>query len=41
MSGVQQVSVTEDEADIRLDRWFKRHFPDLSHGGLELSLIHI
>lgn len=38
MSGVQQVSVTEDEADIRLDRWFKRHFPDLSHGGLEKLL---
>jgi len=38
MSGVQQVSVAEDEADIRLDRWFKRHFPDLSHGGLEKLL---
>jgi len=38
MSDVQQVSVAEDDADIRLDRWFKRHFPDLSHGGLEKLL---
>lgn len=38
MTGVQQVSVAEDEADVRLDRWFKRHFPDLSHGGLEKLL---
>ena len=38
MTGVQQVSVAEDEADVRLDRWFKRHFPDLNHGGLEKLL---
>jgi len=30
--------VTEDEAGIRLDRWFKRHFPDLTHGELERLL---
>ncbi|MGN0919474.1 MAG: RluA family pseudouridine synthase [Alphaproteobacteria bacterium] len=27
--------VTESEKDIRLDRWFKRHYPMLSHGMLE------
>ncbi len=35
MSGVQHRTVTDDEADLRLDRWFKRHFPALSHGRLE------
>ena len=30
----QAQTVTEDEADIRLDRWFRRHFP-----GLQQSLI--
>ena len=38
MSGVQKIPVTEDDADVRLDRWFKRHFPELSHGGLEKLL---
>jgi len=27
--------VAPDEADIRLDRWFKRHFPAISHGQLQ------
>lgn len=31
---VQTLTVTEDEADIRLDRWFRRHFP-----GTQQSLI--
>ncbi len=26
--------VARDEVDQRLDRWFKRHFPDLGHGHL-------
>ena len=38
MSGVQHKTVSPDEADIRLDRWFKRHFPALSHGQLEKML---
>jgi 23S rRNA pseudouridine955/2504/2580 synthase len=38
MSGVQTIAVTEDEAELRLDRWFKRHFPDLGHGRLEKLL---
>jgi 23S rRNA pseudouridine955/2504/2580 synthase len=35
MSGVQHRDVAQDEEDLRLDRWFKRHFPQLSHGRLE------
>ena len=27
--------VSEDEAGIRLDRWFKRHFPAITHGQLQ------
>ena len=38
MSGVQHRTVAEDEADLRLDRWFKRHFPALTHGRLEKLL---
>ncbi|HAX91771.1 MAG TPA: RluA family pseudouridine synthase [Rhodospirillaceae bacterium] len=30
--------VTQDEAGLRLDRWFKRHFPVLSHGQLQKML---
>jgi len=35
MSQRQMQKVDKDEAGIRLDRWFKRHFPLLSHGQLE------
>ncbi|MQX37001.1 RluA family pseudouridine synthase [Roseospira navarrensis] len=38
MSGVQTIQVTPDEADQRLDRWFRRRFPALSHGRLEKLL---
>ena len=38
MSGVTQVEVTEGDADARLDRWFKRHYPHLKHGRLEKLL---
>lgn len=31
---VQLIEVTEEEADLRLDRWFKRRFPTLGHGRL-------
>lgn len=34
----QPVTVLPDEAGIRLDRWFKRHYPQLSHGQLEKLL---
>src|SRR5215469_1735945 len=38
MSGVQTLTVAPEDAEIRLDRWFKRHFPSLSHGRLEKLL---
>jgi len=38
VSGVQTLQVTPDEADQRLDRWFRRRFPALSHGRLEKLL---
>lgn len=38
MSGVQQIEIKTEDADQRLDRWFKRHFPTLGHGRLEKLL---
>jgi 23S rRNA pseudouridine955/2504/2580 synthase len=38
MSGVQAMTVAAEEAELRLDRWFKRHFPGLGHGRLEKLL---
>ena len=39
MSGeVRTLVVVAAEAELRLDRWFKRHFPALSHGRLEKLL---
>src|SRR5258706_4488808 len=38
MTQVQTLTVAADEADLRLDRWFKRHFPALGHGRLEKLL---
>ena len=35
MSAVQTRYVGDDDDGIRLDRWFKRHFPALTHGTLE------
>ncbi len=35
---VQNRAVTDDEAGLRLDRWFQRHFPELSHGALQKLL---
>ena len=35
---VQTRAVTGDEAGLRLDRWFLRHFPQLSHGALQKLL---
>lgn len=28
-------AVSEDEADIRLDRWFRRHFPSVTQGAIQ------
>jgi 23S rRNA pseudouridine955/2504/2580 synthase len=38
MSGVELRAVAAEEAELRLDRWFRRHFPDLSHGRLQKLL---
>ncbi len=38
MSRVETLTISADEADVRLDRWFKKRFPGLSHGRLEKLL---
>lgn len=38
MPGVQTLTVGAEEGDQRLDRWFRRRFPQLSHGRLEKML---
>ena len=38
MSGVQKRAVAADESGMRLDRWFKTHFPGVRHGELEKYL---
>ena len=35
MSEVRTIPVAADEADLRLDRWFRRHFPDVTHARLQ------
>lgn len=35
MSGVEQRKVKPDEDGLRLDRWFARHYPALTHGRLQ------
>jgi len=34
VSGVRTVTVAQDDDGIRLDRWFRRHYPGLGHGRL-------
>ena len=38
MTGPTIITVTDDENGIRLDRWFKRHYPDVAHGRLQKLL---
>jgi 23S rRNA pseudouridine955/2504/2580 synthase len=38
VSAVRSIPVAENEGDLRLDRWFRRHFPGLTHGRLEKLL---
>jgi 23S rRNA pseudouridine955/2504/2580 synthase len=38
MTGVEIVTVAPEEGPLRLDRWFRRHYPGLSHGRLEKLL---
>jgi 23S rRNA pseudouridine955/2504/2580 synthase len=35
MSAVELRTVTTDETEIRLDRWFRRHFPGLTQGAIQ------
>ena len=35
MTGAQILTITADEADQRLDRWFRRRFPDVTQGRVE------
>ncbi|SJM35220.1 Pseudouridine synthase [Mesorhizobium delmotii] len=38
MAGVEQITVEAGEAGMRLDRWFKTHFPGLGFGHLQKLL---
>lgn len=38
MAGVEQKAVTEDEADMRVDRWIRKHFPAVSNGMIQKLL---
>ena len=38
VSAARTIEVASDDAGARLDRWFKRHFPSLSHSKLEKLL---
>jgi 23S rRNA pseudouridine955/2504/2580 synthase len=38
MSGVDIVTVRPEDGPGRLDRWFRRHYPELNHGRLEKLL---
>ena len=35
MSNVQTLTVASSDDNIRIDRWFKKHFPQISHGRLQ------
>src|SRR5262249_40655012 len=32
---MKALTVSDDETDIRLDRWFRRHFPGLTQGAIQ------
>ena len=38
MSEIETITVSGDDGSLRLDRWFKRHYPALAHGRLEKLL---
>ena len=38
MSGVDHITIAQDDAGLRLDRWFKRKFPHIAHGRVEKLL---
>ena len=38
MTALETVTVAADDGELRLDRWFRRHYPGLPHGRLEKLL---
>ena len=38
MASVEQRRIEDDEAGLRLDRWFKLHYPGLGFGHLQKLL---
>ncbi|TNB47387.1 RluA family pseudouridine synthase [Martelella lutilitoris] len=38
MAGIEHIKVDQDEAGMRLDRWFKLHYPGLGFGALQKLL---
>src|SRR5690606_18677973 len=38
MAGIEQIPVEDGEAGMRLDRWFKQHYPGLGFGQLQKLL---
>ena len=38
MAGVSFVTVGEEDGEARLDRWFKRHYPQVTQGQLQKLL---
>jgi len=38
MTSTDTVTVAGEDSEVRLDRWFKRHYPSLGHGHLEKLL---
>ncbi|HVC50564.1 MAG TPA: RluA family pseudouridine synthase [Stellaceae bacterium] len=38
MSAVDTITVRPEDGELRLDRWFRRHYPQLGHGRLEKLL---
>lgn len=35
MTGVELIGIAAEEDGLRLDRWFRRHYPEVGHGQLE------
>ena len=35
---LETITVTAEDGESRLDRWFRRHYPELGHGRLEKLL---
>src|ERR1700735_265357 len=35
---LETITVTAEDGESRLDRWFRRHYPSLAHGRLEKLL---